>query len=138
MKKKKEHCPICLGGKKVTSSSGSALDVEYERPCGYCHGTGKARDKPLYSAVEKEEVRIWEIRDSPSDRVREIARTRLGNRHLPLHPSEMLWLREGLRANSIPMLSPAEWDVITFILMTLVSGETVAARRTEWERQQKL
>ncbi len=137
-KLEKKFCPICLGGKKVTSSSGSNYARESERPCGYCDGTGLAREKPLYSSNKAEEERIWEIRDNPGDRVRAIARARAGNRSLPLHPTELLWLREGLsRGHMIPMLSPVEWDALVAILMSFLSEKEVAARRAEWESQQK-
>jgi len=115
-------CPICHGKKKA---------------CDYCDGSGLARDEPLYSANVAEEVRLWAVRNDPGNRVRSIARARLGNQSLPLHPTELVWLREGLQGGQIPFMSSIqEWDALVTMLLGLVARERVECVRQAWEKNQ--
>jgi len=136
VKPKKKPCPVCAGGKQVTSASGSNFDMGMPRPCDYCDATGEALERPLYSYLPAQEVRLWEMRDDPANRVRLIARARVGNSSLPLHATELLWLREGLsRDNQIPFLSTPEWDALARLLLDAMSEQTVLTNWLNWERR---
>lgn len=130
-------CPMCAGGKQVTSPSGSAYEVEMPRPCTYCDATGAARDLPIYSVVLSEEERLWGIREEMGCRVRAIARSRIAHPHSPLHPTELTWLREGLNRDCmIPRLEPQEYDALIRLLLGGMREKEVAERRKEWELRQ--
>jgi len=127
--KKRKKCPVCAGGKMVSTAGQDGS----ERPCVYCDQTGDAPLKPLYSKSLKEEMRIWDIREEPGSRVRQIARARVGNPYLPLHPTELLWLREGMRDNMIPLLARDEWDALVRLLLDSTDEERVKRVRAGWE-----
>ena len=91
-------------------------------------------DGPIYSNDPREERRMIVIRDTPGDRVRMIAQSRVANPALALHPTEWLWLREGMEDRQIPLLKPVEWDALVRLLMGHVSESDVQKRRHAWER----
>lgn len=91
----------------------------------------------VYSKNPVEDARLLVIRDTQGDRVRLIARARVGNSDLPLHPVELLWLREGFRRDQmIPNLTPQEYDALIRLLTSFVTEKDVERLRAEWEAKQ--
>jgi hypothetical protein len=93
----------------------------------------------VFSIDPTEEARLLEIRDIPGERVRLIARARIGDPLLPLHPAELQWLREALTPTSqLPWLAPAEWDALARSLAWAIRDIHVLDARREWERSAAL
>jgi hypothetical protein len=89
----------------------------------------------VFSIDATEEARLLEIRDIPGERVRLIARSRIADPLLPLHPAELQWLREALTPTSpLPWLAPAEWDALARSLVWTIRDLHVVDARREWER----
>ena len=94
-------------------------------------------DDPIYSSIPDEEKRLRTIRDNLADRVRMIARCRLTPVHPPLHPTERLWLREGLPCRGmVPLLTDLEWDALVRVLLSVTDEDDTRRIWAEWEKMQ--
>lgn len=77
----------------------------------------------VYSEDPEEEARLLAIRDAPC-RIAAMAQCRLARWQTPLTPVEQLWLEERFltgvaRDQTIPQLSPQEWDALTRAILSL-------------------
>lgn len=77
----------------------------------------------IYSPNQEEESRMLQVRDTPADRVRMMARQRkaVGRQHLRFNDTELQWIMEDDRLHqTITVLEPQEyWAMIRSLTMDL-------------------